>query len=170
MRGLQFCTEAYIEGRETEANAWEGLRHAIVACPIRGVLLLELDPILALSTCPQEAHTFPHTIEYACESWALGIGFGKCGLGFLEQDILELSHAQTSSGWSCRRDFQCDIVVCAHNCCEASWTAGVDTRPVPGEAIQDAGFGYRGRFMSSWLGKVGEQEDAQNQTHKRQEA
>lgn len=84
MRGPQFCPEAYIEGRETETNAWEGIRDAIVSCPIRGILLPELDAVLALSTRTQEAHTVPYTIEYACKSWVVRTGIGKCGFGFVE--------------------------------------------------------------------------------------
>jgi hypothetical protein len=59
-------------------------------------------------------------------------------------------------------------VVLGHNHCKADRSAGMDPGPVSNAVIQDAGLGRRGRFMSSWLGKVGEQADIQ--THKWQKA
>ncbi len=84
MRGAQFCTEANTEGGETETNAWQGIRHAIVARPVRGFLLTELNIVPACSTCTQEAHSFPYTVEHASEGCTVGTSVGKCGLGLVE--------------------------------------------------------------------------------------
>lgn len=51
MRGTQFRPEAHTERRETKTNAWEGIRDAVFARPIRCLLLPELDTVLAISTC-----------------------------------------------------------------------------------------------------------------------
>jgi hypothetical protein len=86
----------------------------------------------------------------------------------VEQDIPELSHAEAGFGWSCGGDFQCRILVPAYGRGETDWVARVDTRPVSNQVISDARSDCRGGFMSSWLGKVGKQEDIQ--IHERQEA
>ena len=135
MRSPQFCLETYIEGGKTETNAWEGIRDALVACPIRGLLFAELDAVFDLPTFTQEADPIPYTAKHGCESRIVRIGTGKCGLGLVEQDIPELSYLEAGACGSCSRRFQCHIVVLDHCCCQTDWVAGVDIGPISDKAI-----------------------------------
>ena len=123
MRGSQLCPEANIEGGKTKTNAWEGVRNAIFACPVRGFLFLELDNVLALPPCPKEANAITHTIDYDFEGWIVWSRVGKRGLGCLEQDILELPYTEAGDGGSWCRHFQCGVVVSDHCNCQADWIA-----------------------------------------------
>jgi hypothetical protein len=135
MRSPQFCPETYIEGGKTETNAWEGIRDALVACPIRGLLFAELDAVLDLPTFTQEADSIPYAAKHGCESRIVRIGTGKCGLGLVEQDIPELSYLEAGAGGSGSRNFQCRIVVLDNCCCETNWVAGVDIGPISDKVI-----------------------------------
>lgn len=115
MRSPQLCPEANIEGRETKADAWERLRNALFACPIRGLFLVELDVLLIVPTCAQKADGVTHTFEPCCESGTIWVGSCMCRTGRLEQDVFELSYDEAGIGGVCSWMCECCWMVRDYN-------------------------------------------------------
>jgi hypothetical protein len=158
MRGSEFYSEEDIEGGETKADAWERLWDALFARPVRFVLFVEPDIVLALQTCSKTAHSFAYTIEHGFPSWVVWIGLGLRGIGGMEQDIFELPYTEAGAGGMPCWVSECRRVVFHHYGYKEGGAVGVAAGSASREVIQNAGLGGGRRLMSGWVGEVGGEE------------
>lgn len=64
LRRLEFRSKTPSKRRETQTNAWEGVRHAFITRPIRGIFLRQPDAVLAVQTCAQTGYPFAYAVEH----------------------------------------------------------------------------------------------------------
>ena len=102
MRSSQFCLEAHSQGGKAEADAWKGIWHAIITCPICRILLDELDTFLTTQACTEMSDGVTHTIEHGSTREPIRTGIVQRWLGRLEQNIFELSYPEAGTGWMSR--------------------------------------------------------------------
>lgn len=95
----------------------QGLRHAIVPCPVCHLLLRLADALLARTPSPHHLfdpfahHLPPTTSPRHCRSRV-------CVCGCMEPNLSQLSHPSPGSSWMCSRKHIRSCVV--HLCCNSS--------------------------------------------------
>lgn len=84
LRSPELRAQENTQGRAAKADAWEGLRYAILPCTIRVLLLCQLDVVFAVQTRSQEALALAHAAEPGIENRTFWAVIGVCGAGGME--------------------------------------------------------------------------------------